>query len=62
MTIACDDRMVVCDRGDNAVKVLSPEGTELLQSFRAPDCDGSPYVKLYVIKTCSMSPIAQLTA
>jgi len=46
MTIACDDRMLVCDRGDNTVKVLSPDGTELLQSFRAPDCDAYPCVAL----------------
>ena len=42
MTIACDGRMLVCDRGDNKVKVLSPDGTELLKSFSAPDCDKPP--------------------
>ena len=46
ITIACDDHMVVCDRGDNTIKVLSPDCTELLQSFRAPDCDASPCVAL----------------
>ena len=46
MTIACDDRMLVCDRGDSTVKVLSPDGTKLLQSFRAPDCHASPCVAL----------------
>ena len=34
-TIACDGRMLVYNRGDNTVKVLSPDGTDLLQSFRA---------------------------
>ena len=42
MTIACDGRMLVCDHGDNKVKVLSPDGTELLKSFSAPDCDTPP--------------------
>jgi len=37
MTIASDGRMLVCDRGDNTVKVLSPDGTELLRSFSAPN-------------------------
>ena len=43
MTIAFDGRMLVCDRGDNTVKVLSPDGTEVLQSFSAPDCNKSPW-------------------
>ncbi|KAL9952219.1 hypothetical protein ACROYT_G039440 [Oculina patagonica] len=47
MTIADDGRMVVCDRGDISVKVLSPDGTELLQSVRSPDCDKSPSLALY---------------
>ncbi|KAL9967791.1 hypothetical protein ACROYT_G026085 [Oculina patagonica] len=47
MTIAGDGRMVVCDWDDKTVKVLSPDGTELLQSIRAPDCDAFPYLALY---------------
>ncbi len=47
MHIAIDGRMVVCDCGDKTVKVLSPDGTELLQSVRAPDCDASPCSALY---------------
>ena len=43
LTVACDGRLIVCDLGDNSVKVLSHEGTELLQSFRVPDCDESPW-------------------
>ena len=42
ITIACDGRMLVCDRGDNKVKVLSPDGTEVLQFFSAPGCRKSP--------------------
>ena len=44
LTITCDDHMVVSDRGDKSIKVLSPEGTELVQSFSASDCDESPWV------------------
>ena len=33
LTIACDGHMLVCDCGDNTVKVLSPDGTELPKSF-----------------------------
>ena len=47
MTIASVGRMVVCDWGDNTVKVLSPDGPELLQSFRAPDCNSVPLLALY---------------
>ena len=43
ITIADDGRMLVCDVGDNAVKVLSPDGTKLIQSFR---CGGLPLLAL----------------
>jgi len=46
MTIASDGRMLVCDCADNTVKVLSPDGTELLQSFSAPNLDTSPWLAL----------------
>ena len=42
ISIDCDGRMLVCDRGDNTVKVLSPDGTELLRSITAPGCKESP--------------------
>ena len=41
-TIACDGRMLVCNHGDSTVKVLSPDGTDLLQSFSFSDSDESP--------------------
>ena len=44
ITITCDDHMVVSDRGDKSIKVLSPDGTELVQSFIASDCDESPWI------------------
>ena len=37
MTIARDGRMVVCDVGDNTVKVLSPDGTQLILTIRDSD-------------------------
>ena len=46
ITITCDGRMLVCDSGDKTVKVLSLDGTELLKSFGAPDCDKPPWLAL----------------
>ena len=43
---AFDGRMLVCDWDDKTVKVLSPDGTKLLQSFRAPGCNESPWLAL----------------
>ena len=37
LTFARDGRMVVCDLGDKTVKVLSPDGTQLLLTIRDPD-------------------------
>ena len=37
LTIARDGRMVVCDWGDKTVKVLSPDGTQLLLIISDPD-------------------------
>ena len=46
MTIARDDQMLVCDLCDKKVKVLSADGTDLLQSFSDPNCIVSPCVAL----------------
>ena len=43
LSVTSNGRLLVCDSGDKSIKVLSPDGTELLQSFSAPDCDGSPW-------------------
>ena len=37
LTIARDGRMVVCDWGDHTMKVLSPDGTQLLLTIRDSD-------------------------
>ena len=44
LTITCDGHMVVSDKGDKSIKVLSPDGTELVQSFSASDCHEFPWV------------------
>ena len=36
ISVRDDGHLIVCDRGDNSVKVLSPDGTGLAQSFREP--------------------------
>ena len=46
ITIASDGRMLVGDSGDNTVKVLSNDGTELVQSFSAPRCHEYPWLAL----------------
>ncbi|KAL9984426.1 hypothetical protein ACROYT_G006715 [Oculina patagonica] len=45
--VTTDGHMVVCDGGDKSVKVLSPDGKELLQSFSAPDCIHLPMFAVY---------------
>ena len=42
VSVRTDGHMIVCDWGDDSVKILSPDGTELLQSFSAPDYDDPP--------------------
>ena len=47
VSVAHDDRIIVCEWVDKSVKVLSPDGTQLLQSFSAPDCDVRPWFAVY---------------
>ena len=47
VSVTTDGHMIVCDYGDKSVKVLSPDGTELLQSFSAPDCVTFPLFAVY---------------
>ena len=42
-----DGRIIICDWDDKAIKVLSPDGKNLLQSFRAPGCDAIPCCAVY---------------
>ena len=39
--------MIVCDSGDNSVKVLSPDGTGLVQSFKGPHDSDYPASVVY---------------
>ncbi|XP_068675592.1 E3 ubiquitin-protein ligase TRIM71-like [Montipora foliosa] len=47
LSIASDGRIIITDLADDKIKVLSPDGNELLQSFSAPDCDESPTCTIY---------------
>lgn len=46
LTIAGDGRLMVCDWGDNTVKVLSPDGSQLLLTIIDPN-SGTPFCPLY---------------
>ncbi|XP_020618377.1 tripartite motif-containing protein 2-like [Orbicella faveolata] len=47
LSVACDGRMIVTYLYNKAVTVLSPDGTELLLTFTAPDCHVSPCSAVY---------------
>ena len=42
-----DGRTITCNKDDKTIKVLSPDGKNLLQSLRAPGCDGEPWCAVY---------------
>ena len=46
VSVGRDGHLIVCDWGDKTIKVLSLDGTELFQSFAAPDCDWFPWFAL----------------
>ena len=47
ISVVGDDRIVACDWENNEVRVISSDGTQLLQSFGAPDCDEYPWGAIY---------------
>ncbi len=48
ISVGSDDRITVtCYWKSNEIRVISPDGTQLLQSFSAPDCDKSPWCAIY---------------
>ena len=47
ISVGSDGRIITCDYDDKTVKVLSPDGKNLLQSFRAPACDVGPWCVVY---------------
>ena len=47
VSVSDDGHIIVCDSSDNLVKVLSPDGTGLVQSFKGPHTFGSPASAVY---------------
>ncbi|XP_068675572.1 E3 ubiquitin-protein ligase TRIM71-like [Montipora foliosa] len=47
LSIVSGGRIIITDHGDKKIKVLSPDGNDLLQSFSAPECDESPFCAIY---------------
>ena len=45
VSVRKDGNLLVCDRSD--VKVLSPDGTKLIKTIKAPYCDESPCFAVY---------------
>ena len=43
VSVGRDCHLIVCDWGEETIKVLSPDGAELFQSFSAPDCHWFPW-------------------
>ena len=47
VSVRDDGHMIVCDSGDNSVKVLYPDGTGLVQSFKGPHDSDYPASVVY---------------
>ena len=47
LSVGFDGRIIVCDLKNNEIRVISPDGMQLLQSFRASDRDNSLYCAVY---------------
>ncbi|XP_068726648.1 E3 ubiquitin-protein ligase TRIM71-like [Montipora capricornis] len=47
LSIASDGRIIITDWSDKKIKVLSPDGNDLLQSFSSPHCDKSPFFAIF---------------
>ena len=47
LSIASDDRLIIADTANNKVKVLSPDGNDLLVSMTAPNCAAYPKCAIY---------------
>jgi len=47
VSVRSDGNILVCDSGDVSVKVLSPDGTELLRSFRVRNYDAFPFFAVF---------------
>ena len=47
VSVGFDGRLIVCDLRENEIRVISPDGMQLLLSFCASDCDGSLWCAVY---------------
>ena len=47
VSVRDDGHMIVCDSGDNSIKVFSPDGTGLVQSFKGPHASDYPASVVY---------------
>ena len=47
ISVGSDGRIITCDYDDKTIKVLSPDGKDILQSFSAPGCDAEPWFVVY---------------
>ena len=47
LSVVSDGRIITCDWDDKTITVLSPDGRNVLQSFRAPGCDADPWCAVY---------------
>ena len=47
ISVVSDGRIITSDYDDKTIKVLSPDGKNLLQLFRAPGCDAGPWCVVY---------------
>ena len=45
--VGSDGRIITCDWADKKIKLLSPDGKDLLLSFSAPGCDSDPWCPVY---------------
>ena len=47
VSVRSDGKLLVCDWSDDAIKVLSPDGTKLMQTIKAPNCDDFPWFAVH---------------
>ena len=47
LSVASDGRIIITDWSDEKIKVLSPDGNDLLQTFSAPNCYQKPFYGIY---------------
>ena len=47
VSVGSDGRIITSDGKDKTIKVLSPDGKNLLQSFSAPGCGEEPFCAVY---------------